>query len=255
MADPRPDSPTEGPEEPSQSEPLLPLQPAPTPAPALQPPVQPVANPALNALTLTNLLRSATPPVPPVPQLPGAGAPGLPATQPAANADVAALDTEFRSLFRRVQNALPFVVLLLLVFIHQHLFGICVFGVSSAVLLQLDHKFRKQVALKENMENKAVALIMCASMIQSSVSMFTETMTTTGVQTHSSVLTGTPSFWDILWVVSLYGTQTWPSFLQNHNCCTRHRFFNSIYVSGNKGSCCLVAKQVVFDGYDPRQHD
>lgn len=63
------------------------------------------------------------------------------------------------------RNYLPFLLLLLFLFLHNHLLGIATFAVMTLCLAQLNSKFKHQVALKENHQRSVLALVVALAVM------------------------------------------------------------------------------------------
>lgn len=147
-------------------------------------------------------------------QAPAAAAP---AAAPAAGAEGGAapgvvISDEARQFLMSSRNYLPFVILLLMLFVHQHLLGLATFAVMTVCLLQLSIRFRQQVALKENLQRRVMAMVFFLS-VTNGLSiylffaeeelwrylMFQLPVRAEALPGHTLPL----SLWEVLWVISM----------------------------------------------------
>ena len=93
---------------------------------------------------------------------PSAGGRGADAAVPADNGGAALPEMphgDIQALARWVEDAMPFLMLLLAIFLYRHLLGILAFGWLTSVLHNANDRMRKQTLLKEARSRPALALL------------------------------------------------------------------------------------------------
>lgn len=128
---------------------------------------------------------------------------------------------ELQNILRRCHHSLPFLALFLIYFAYQHTTGILVFLMGTIVIMGLDQRIRKQIALKENASGLRLVVIVLMCVLDMSALCFIDGDANPYRHFLNKINADTSKnglFWEVMWAVLVNG-----AYMQSHSSLTRLR--------------------------------
>lgn len=115
---------------------------------------------------------------------------------------------ELQNILRRCHHSLPFLALFLIYFAYQHTTGILVFLVGTIVIMGLDQRIRKQIALKENASSLRLVAIILMCIVDMSALCFIDGDANPYRHFLNKINADASEnglFWEVMWTVLVNG--------------------------------------------------
>lgn len=163
---------------------------------------------------------------------------------------------ELQNILRRCHHSLPFLALFLIYFAYQHTTGILVFLVGTIVIMGLDQRIRKQIALKENASGLRLVIIVLMCVLDMSALCFIDGDANPYRHFLNKINADASEnglFWEVMWAVLVNGTcpLNKPSLVGTHPMafiCSLNRFHRPTVQRDREGTGghCQGRKHMLF---------